>query len=94
MNNTIFASLTVICFKITVKVLLTNHKHASAYSEMARALYHRRPSSLTVHSSDTQLGLQRPSLFGVHRKVCPLPVFLFTTQKRPVDFRAFRAPLT
>jgi len=94
MNNTIFGSRTVICFEITVQLThLVIQTHTSAYSEVVTVVHYRRINVLAVPSSNMHLGLKPLSLFSVQKNGCQLPVFLFTTQTRPVDFRAFKEPL-
>ena len=94
MNNTIFASRTVICFEITVQLThLVIQTDTSACSEVMTVDHYRRTNALAVPSSNMHLGLKPLSLFSVQKNDCQLPVFLFTTHTRPVDFRALRQPL-
>ena len=94
-NHKIFASLTVISFKITVQLThLVIQTHMSACSEVVTVVHYRRTNALAVPNSNMRLGLKPLLLFAVQKDGCQLPVFLFTTQRRPVDFRAFREPVT
>jgi len=67
--------------------------NTSAYREVVTVVHYRGTNALAVPSSNMPLGLKPLSLFDVQKNGCQLPVFLFTTQTRPVDFRAFMEPL-
>ena len=91
MNNTIFASRTVTCFEIPVRLThLVIQTHTSAYCEVVTVAHYRRTNALAAPSSNMHLGLKPLSLFSVQKNDCQLPVFLFTTHTRPVDFRALK----